>query len=58
MKIASKLFEVPLAKKPKTFYMLILTWSLIVAPYQNILIKPTKTTWIATKRDYLSVLFG
>ena len=38
--------------------MVISTWWLLVVPYQNILIKPSKTTCVSATRKHLSIFFG
>ena len=50
-------FDVSLTEKPKSFYMVISAWWLIVVPYQNILITGSKVLRISTERKYLSVFF-
>ena len=50
-------FDVSWTEKPKTFFMAVSTWWLIVVLYQNILITGSKAMRIKTERKYLSVFF-
>ena len=50
-------FDVSWTEKPKTFFMAVSTWWLIVVLYKNILITGSKAMRIKTERKYLSVFF-
>ena len=54
--VVSIAFDAALTEKPKHFHVLISTSLQTVVLYQNILIRPSKTTCVVTKRKYPSDL--
>ena len=54
--VVSIAFDIALTEKPKHFHVLISTSLQTVVLHQNILIRPSKTTCVVTKRKYPSDL--